>query len=1224
MYVSPPVSPEHGAQKKSMGAAAAAAAFDTTAQGGAAPYVFSGAMVLCSPQSRFGRQKKCYCVLTTRALLRFKTLDKATKAFPEMNKQGGRMRALSHPGGHDAGQKLLVSLDTVFAVHKVHVSPFQAAVRIDHLDAADHGKPSSSIILFPADGGDVKPWLHAIRSAIEPFLLGLVSVSSAEQFSALERFKKQNDASGSTSLIHKVLLKTKKTAQGQNDANAQAAALSSVEQKDIYVPVIVALGENSVYVLPSKTEHNDYRRYVKRDRYGLLAIQRMVLRDDDDTLIFDMSNVHGPKQQLVLVSSVGRLIVCSIQRAIQALVPHFPHPPFALVYHQENTKNQQTTLQRRPSHMSFTGNASSTSTTAAWHRALTQPWEPQPIDLGKQPLATISALMASVLMSYCAALNLDRRRFRYTLTQAPNGLPRFHLVVQPPNEINGNFSSYSRLELLAYFRTLRHITLFESISFKDIRLHPMATWAIGADDSWTQSESNMIGATMMLAKELHLLLLHNRALRALDLGGSNQQHAHQEAQTAQKPMTMTRVASNSSNLSLHRAPTMATTYQAHWHGDAADTQASSNQQGCAPCAMQAMFLALCQGASDLTTFRFDGYTWHDQDVDRLVQLLSPIGHAAPFTALQHLSLRKSNLSTVAMETILHALAHGPAAQTLVHLDLQENPGFVSAGVFHDVWRQLFRLKHLGLPCAFAASDELRLLQPNKLLNVLDLSGSQLEDTHIHELAAWLTFHANSLRPPTKTVFDLQLCLARCGLHGQHVHYLCQAMAVQHHRRLRFHLTLDDNPLAKNVQHQPWLWSSITRHGPHALSLQSTAWDTNALRELLDALRQNTSVHSIDLSFLKMDIKDASVKDASMAPTSDASPRSPSIHPLQHQHPTPINASSSNASHMLAESLDAIDPTLPTALASLLGTKDDLVAFAMNHAPRHDLYSAQPKSSKLTIQETKPTMVGLLLSATFYRLAHNASMASMTLTSLAIEHHGLGDACIEAMCTWAKTCPSLQTLHVDGNQMTIVGFRALLDLAQKHGQLHVLPRPELDFRRELQRLEAQAWHLQESEAEMQYLVIHMVGVDSKRARALIEEQATAREAITVDLAQLPLVADQLHKQITDNADRILRQSKYAQMKPFWPGASGAGAVPSRASSSTLVSVPSSPPPPSMPPTMTPRRRTTSILSTSTLDTAPLMPLTPRSVDSRPPSSYSIFDSPLPPPTCPLPPIPTQWT
>jgi hypothetical protein len=138
--------------------------------------------------------------------------------------------------------------------------------------------------------------------------------------------------------------------------------------------------------------------------------------------------------------------------------------------------------------------------------------------------------------------------------------------------------------------------------------------------------------------------------------------------------------------------------------------------------------------------------------------------------------------------------------------------------------------------------------------------------------------------------------------------------------------------------------------------------------------------------------------------------------------------------------------------------------------------------------------------------------------------------------------------------------------QSSSHIHDLPRPELDFRRELHRLEAQAWQLQESEGELQYLVIHMVGVDSRRARALIEDQAAAREAIMVDRSQLPIVADQLDRQVLTNAT----QHKHVAVQPYWP---------------TEVS---------------------SFYSVTSRHSH---------------RSVALFSDPLPPPTCPLPAIPS---
>ena len=57
-----------------------------------------------------------------------------------------------------------------------------------------------------------------------------------------------------------------------------------------------------------------------------------------------------------------------------------------------------------------------------------------------------------ILRAYTAALNLNKSRFRYTIT---GPLRSKQFVLLPPNEINGSPSTYQKHELLALFKTIQ-------------------------------------------------------------------------------------------------------------------------------------------------------------------------------------------------------------------------------------------------------------------------------------------------------------------------------------------------------------------------------------------------------------------------------------------------------------------------------------------------------------------------------------------------------------------------------------------------------------------------------------------------------------------------------------------------------------------------------------------------------------------------------------------------
>ncbi|CAO3598810.1 unnamed protein product [Absidia cylindrospora] len=1281
--------------------------------------------MILSSQSRFSRQKRCYCILTPTSLVRFKSFDKAKKAYPVL--KGGNAK-LSVDQSLLRNQKALVALEHVFAVYKIQLSSFQQAIRINYVDSADLSKQPGSLTLVPITDETSSPlqslvsiWIHALRTALEPYLPGLITVGSAEQFAAIERTKKQNDQSTTNHpiMIHKVILKTKKThtkttsapsshssgnlvvnhmvpssaSASTTTSSTSTTMTSSVEQKDVYIPVIFLLGRNSLYLIPSKSDHDDYRRYVSRDRYGLMAITGIMIHDGDDTITIDLCTLQGPSHRLKLITSVGRLLACAIQKAIQQLVPHFPYLPYTLVCPSVAVQQKNRGSSSSPSELSSSLSLSAAMTDtihintiedqtitalspiAHWLRYLSQPWQQQKLNSLQNQKSTPTSLYTTVttqfdavLMAYCAAMNLDKRRFRYAVEKSQRKPRLYTFTVLPSNEINGNFTLYSKYELLAIFRTLRHIDFFETVSFKDIQLTPLATWFISKDDSWTQQDSNSMCFPTMLANEAFLLLSYNNQIQSLDLSGY-----YKTSYTPDLPPGDTL----SPSLSLARLPTTLSLVRSNTLVDGISVMdqmpptsyvrqksATPPTSKCQQCLIQAIFLSMQTSKSlNLSNITLDGHIMHEQDIDLLIQLLlapattmSTVANTpdlSPMTGLRCLSFRRAQLSTACLEDLLLAITQGPTKDWVECLDLQENDGQISVEVFTQVWQQCKRLSQFGAACHFRSDESLDLVRYPKVMNKLDLSGSTLEDKHLLELCAWLTHHASTLRPPTKTQFDLCLVLTQCGLHGQHVHQLVHAVSGHHHRRLRFSLELGANPLIKQIVYQPWLWSSLSKYGPTSLKLQRVVWESASLRELFESLVQNKIVEKLDLSYAILDkcneqdnfilpsppsptvedcttttaynnaagtntTKRRSISSTETVPTSDSTLSN--ISP--NDHAATISTSASTPIPF------TFDPTTVLALANLFQKMTHLTSFTMDAEQQDEVPAPMTTNTKSIPTRKRMTDVGNLLSSMFRHLALSGTSFNTTMTMISIKNQGLGDHTIQALCQWGKLCPSLQSLYVDGNSLTISGFRSLWDLVKTNSSVYDLPRPELDFRRELLRLESEAWKLQESEGELQYLVIHMVGVDSRRAHSLIEDQTAAREAIMVDRSQLPIVADQLEQQVQLNTALHQRKSRHMVVKPYWPTTCER---PESTFSATSASINNSNTTASISPQSSLSRTRKS--STHHHQSDPSTFTTRRYRQRRPSSStssiYSFYQEcptetladALPPPTCPLPAIPS---
>ncbi|CAO3632093.1 unnamed protein product [Cunninghamella echinulata] len=933
--------------------------------------LYSGELMYTSPDSRFNRQKKNYCVLTPSSLIRFKSYEKACKSFPSIKSTNNVSNYYAPQQLYIQDQKVIVSLERVIAIYKINISSSQSAIRIQYLNPEESAKPLGFITLIPtfvsndknnsnnSNNNSLIPiWIHALRTAMEPYIPGLVSATPQESLSAIERTKRHNDRANDSQceITHKVILKTKKvnpraslamatnnninnnnnntisvtsssstplskdssstsssssassnnnTSSLSNSSSLSSTSSSNIEHKDIYIPVIFHLGHSSLYILPAKSYRDDFQRYLLRDRYGLLAIKNITVHESDDTISIDLCTVNGPSHRLIIISSVGRLLVCAIHKAIQQLVPHFPRAPYnlicpSLISHRNNAiKNNHlftssslspssimstttTTVQNHNNHLS------KSSPISHWLQYLSQPWQQQDIiSIDSTALLSsdahrdaIISLFDNILLANCAAFNLNTQRFKFLIEKSNDhssssssstytnnnslSTTTYSITFLPPNEINENFTSYSRFELLVFFRTLRHIDYFDYVSFKNIPLTSLANWMITNEDSWSQHDINSMSFPTMLAKELYLLLTSNNHIKTLDLSGCNI--------ISSSSSSVAEPSSPTFPISLSRFPTSVSLSQVNTSSDVSSadnqpvtmqsyTSSNSSTIHCQQCAVQGIFLAIQKNSMlNLSTLLLDGHHVHDCDVDLLVHLIISNTFLAqtnpstrPFSSkwigLQHLSLRKSGLTGIMMDDLLSSITHGQMKSILQRIDLQDNDGWVSTEIFTEVWEECTALTHLSIPCFFKPDENINIInQQPKLLNLLNLSGSEFNDTHFQEICSWLTYHANTLKPPTKTQFELCLALQRCGLHGQHIHRLMHAVSVPHHRRLQFTLKVGDNPLIKQVVHQPWLWPSIAKGGPTSLSFQRIKWDSNSLKELFDALVQNKTIEKIDLSY----------------------------------------------------------------------------------------------------------------------------------------------------------------------------------------------------------------------------------------------------------------------------------------------------------------------------------------------------------------------------------------
>ncbi|KAG2178600.1 hypothetical protein INT44_001753 [Umbelopsis vinacea] len=420
--------------------------------------VHMGAVTHTFDTTVFSKSRREYCVLTHYELLRFKTSQKANQFFDFtlMKKRPNVKVSKSHH---------MLSKEGIIGVHYVPQS--NTTFRIEHVDPLS--KVISSICIFTSLQQDAIGWVNALRRLAQDNLSHISPITSAERSMAIERMLKQRDTTDPVDeiLVKQIVLKHQRQKPTSDNPHAS---------KEIIVPVTFAIGKSSFYILPHGFADDEYKKVVFRDRHGLLTIQHISYSGRDDSFELTVRNVAKDSQKLLFVSSHCEDIIRQLRVSISNLVPFYPIPPYTLDIVDALTRVEPT------------------------------------IDISKLGDRGFDAL----LEGYCAAMNLDKRRFSFTISSIPDMPGARHINVNPPNEINESPAVYSKYELLAVFRALRHNVTFRDIDFSNVNLHPLEQWPARTEDGWTNSLEGGAAIDNVLSSELWSLFMHNKKLRKID------------------------------------------------------------------------------------------------------------------------------------------------------------------------------------------------------------------------------------------------------------------------------------------------------------------------------------------------------------------------------------------------------------------------------------------------------------------------------------------------------------------------------------------------------------------------------------------------------------------------------------------------------------------------------------------------------------------------------------
>lgn len=369
--------------------------------------VYAGDAVYKPDKGILNKTKRGHFVLTNNHMLLYKNSQKARSEINLFDHGVGETTATSAEKLVDK-ERIFLKLSNIYAVHAVVTVLY--TFRIEYF----HSQSSQTLhhILTVDSDKECRQWIQALRKAVTVHHPRISSISSTERYNVIDRLTKQSDnfLNSDHINIYKVVFKEKRYKAGSDTP------------KEIFLPVIFAIGRFSFYFLPASIMDDEYLKMVERDRFGLLSIQSIKYENVDDTIVLEVKQVDKNNRQLVFASSFCEEIIQNLQRAADSILAHSPlftsHVPTQI-------KNTQII----PYKISM---------------------DPEDEITGRDDEEMHQ--FNTTLRAFTAAMNLNKSRFNYSMN-GPSKSKVFTLL--PPNEVGGSPPIYQKYELLAIFRTLQ-------------------------------------------------------------------------------------------------------------------------------------------------------------------------------------------------------------------------------------------------------------------------------------------------------------------------------------------------------------------------------------------------------------------------------------------------------------------------------------------------------------------------------------------------------------------------------------------------------------------------------------------------------------------------------------------------------------------------------------------------------------------------------------------------
>lgn len=701
------------------------------------------------------RKKTHFLVLTESHLIRFRSQAKAVEMFPSIPNAAFKSHAprSSSIGSYQDLQLATYSditsaipLAQIIAVCKFDDGRPVPSIEVAHLDERTR---KTSVLQFQVnDPRESELWAATIRSAAKS---SQVDLPRQLQSQTLEYIARILDRDRDYDPEHFRVFKAVRRSTNKPTSKTSAEDLTRLNSTICYV----AVGLYKIHLVPlnkssSRSSSTSLSEMDSTSSYGIVNLTAIKVHSEQDNFQLLLKSPLGQPYTLHLASSAAEDIALWLRFTSEYLRPEWIRQPFTFDVPDELDEKMNPPNYPQEDHHCFD----------------------------------------RTLIAYCAGYDVDTSRICYSVDYQCEDAPCFQLLPPSTN------ATYSSLELLAVFRSLRYNESFGSISFARIDLSPLRKLydIFGTDlDSLTTRSgqpTNIVGHQDLpvLSQEVRGLALKSRRLRRLDFSYSI---PHQVVAEDEQPFN---------------------------------------------CGIPEALAPLCKKSlTNVDWIILTGLKLADTDLNHLVDAASE--RKCHFRAVE---LGECGLSVHDIDVLLSALA--VQESTVEVINISGAQGRFSPELFQRAIGAFSRIRRLNLNRVQKTAGPEPLVAPDALfawrLEELHLSRTTLNEQTVDSISTYLG------TPKSEILRELQV--DQCGLNGRDLATFFRSMAREDGQPRIMHVSANENRLKVGGS---LLFKTIAQgYGPSSVSMRMMDFEKEShFRELIDALKTNTTIRSLDIS-----------------------------------------------------------------------------------------------------------------------------------------------------------------------------------------------------------------------------------------------------------------------------------------------------------------------------------------------------------------------------------------